>query len=132
MNKIIPLVIVVIIAVGGYFGYKYYRGSAPAPAAPAATAPAAPAAPAAAATALPEAVAAQLKTGIETAVAAIPNITPEQKTKVTDCAVKAVTGSIKAEDIAKAATDPSVLQTAMAGMANAMKPCLTEAGLPAQ
>jgi hypothetical protein len=132
MNKVIGIVVLLAIAVAGYYGYRQFAApSAPAGGGTAASGGAsAPATPPAGG--LPDAVMAQVKQGIDASLAAVPNITPEQKTKISECAVKAVGASVKPEDMAKLASDPAAAQTLMAGLANSMKPCMAEAGLPAQ
>ncbi len=127
------IILALIIVVGGYFGYRQFSKPAAAPATPAATTEQKPATPpAAAAPAMPAAAMTQLKTGIDAAMASIPGITPEQKTQVSDCAVKAVGAAMKPEDMAKLATDAPAQQAMMAQMATAMKDCITAAGVKMQ
>jgi hypothetical protein len=111
------IILALIIVVGGYFGYKKFAMPAAAPVAPAAAA------------AMPEAVMKQLQTGVDTALAAIPGITPEQKTKASECTVKAVGAAMKPEEMAKLATDPAAVTAMMTKMATAMKDCATAAGV---
>jgi hypothetical protein len=101
------IILALIIVVGGYFGYKRFATPAAAPAAPAA----------AAAGAMPDAV----KSAYDTAMGAIPGITPEQKTKLSECISKAV-GAMKPEDVTKLATDKTAMMAPLAT-------CATAAGL---
>jgi hypothetical protein len=111
------IILALIVVVGGYFGYKRFATPAAAPAAPAVT------------SAMPEAAMKQLTTGIDSALGAIPGITPEQKKQASECAVKAVGAAMKPEDMAKLATDTAAQTAMMTQMATSMKECLTTAGV---
>jgi uncharacterized protein (UPF0333 family) len=118
MNKSIGLLILAaVVVVGGYFGYRQFAGT---PAAP-------PAAPAAATGALPEAVASQIKTAVD----AIPNATPEQKTQLTGCMTKVASDNAKPEEMMKIASDPAAMQAMMGKMATGMQDCVKAAGITA-
>jgi hypothetical protein len=116
-SRLIGLIIAAVIIIGGgYYGYtRYFAGPTPAPAG-----------------GLPAAAQEQLKKGIETALATMPNVTAEQKTQVTTCATTAITAAVKPEDAAKLATDTAAQQAMMTQLATAMKDCLTKAGVAAQ
>jgi hypothetical protein len=137
------IIAAIIIIAGGFYAYRQFSGTpvtapaatpgAQAPAAPAPAPAPAPAAetPAAPAAGLPEAAMTQLKQGIDTALAGVPGITPEQKTAAATCMTGAVTASVKPEDAAKLATDPAAMQAVMGQVATSMKDCLTKAGVAA-
>jgi hypothetical protein len=124
MNKSVGLlVLAAIVVVAGYFGYRQFAGTPATP--PAANVPATP--PAAATGALPDAVAAQIKTAVD----AIPNTTPEQKTQLTGCMTKVATDNAKPEDMVKLASDPAAMQAMMGKMATGMQDCVKAAGITA-